>query len=158
MNSANATPSREDAIDPNKTAKFLANLQRTVGRREPEAAVVQPSSEAEPAESAAHAAPIASVVRSTSGGSNAPALAESARAAPKSVRKVKANDRMSVDITLDPGTASRVVYVRVDKTLADRLALIAFQNKINGNEGPSTINDIGIAALNKWLDEYEAAA
>ena len=136
--SSNATP-RED-VDANKTAKFLANLQRTVGgRRDPDDAP------------APHAKPQAAAVVEREIPAPKPLAASQ-----KSLKRKE--NRVAVEVTLDPGTASRVVYIRVDKTLADRLALIAFQNKISGGEGPSTVNDIGINALNRWLDEYEQAA
>ena len=170
MSSAHTTPQpREDAgasnIDPSKTAKFLANLQRTVGRpRDPDDVApapsaspspVQPVSRAVIAETPAAPAPAATKhVNEATAEPSAPRASSSA----KSSRKANKSDKLQVEVTLDPGTASRVVYIRVDKTLADRLALIAFQNKINGGEGPATINDIGVNALNKWLDEYEQAA
>ena len=132
--------SPQPEVDAAKTAKFLANLQRTVGsaRRDPDDAPAVP-------------API--VQREIPVTRSAPTAARSDRGSVK-----RKGDRVNVEVTLDPGTASRVVYIRVDKTLADRLALIAFQNKISGGEGPATVNDIGISALNRWLDEYEQAA
>lgn len=152
MNSATETPvqSSQPEVDAAKTAKFLANLQRTVGsaRRDPD--------DAPAAAPVAVAAPVAAK----------PAVVEreipvtrtgGASRIERSSMKRK-GDKVNVEVTLDPGTASRVVYIRVDKTLADRLALIAFQNKISGGEGPATVNDIGINALNRWLDEYEQAA
>ena len=73
------------------------------------------------------------------------------------MRESGGQDRVSMEINLDPGTGTRVVYIRVDKTLGDRLQLIAFQNKISGDDGPTTINDIGIEALESWLTSREAA-
>lgn len=143
MSSATETnvQSSQPEVDAAKTAKFLANLQRTVGsaRRDPDDA---PAATPTPAPAVQREIP---VTRS---------------AAPRIDRTPakRKGDRVNVEVTLDPGTASRVVYIRVDKTLADRLALIAFQNKISGGEGPATVNDIGITALNRWLDEYEQAA
>ena len=151
-----ATQSRpEEAVDPVKTAKFLANLQRTVGRRDPDD---QPA----PAARAVVANPIhIEVAEPVMQEAKVEAPTPPSTPAPK--RKARSDSKpdhkMQVEVTLDPGTASRVVYIRVDKTLADRLAVIAFQNKINGGgAGPATINDIGISALNRWLDEYEQAA
>ena len=144
LNPATSSLPREDgAIDANKTAKFLANLQRTVGgRRDPDDVAVAPVA------AKSQAAPVVEreipVTRSVVARSDRPTK--------------RKTDRINVEVTLDPGTASRVVYIRVDKTLADRLALIAFQNKISGTDGPSTVNDIGISALNRWLDEYETAS
>lgn len=178
---SSSTQSRREAdVDPSKTAKFLANLQRTVGRRDPDDTPVAP-----PTPSIASATPpVAPSDVSSAPTMTKPAtpvfvdVSEPARPTLSSAEAVTAptpagqggrnprprrrteqkSDRMSLEVTLDPGTASRVVYIRVDKTLADRLALIAFQNKINGGEGPATINDIGVAALHRWLDEYEQAA
>ena len=174
------THSRHDAdnIDAGKTAKFLANLQRTVGRRDPDDTPIGSSTSAPIATAAAPITkppslpvraeisdmmPIQPSIPSITSPaepttSSIPISTRSQTA--KSRRRISdaKGDRMQVEVTLDPGTASRVVYVRVDKTLADRLALIAFQNKINGAAGLATINDIGVAALNAWLDEYEQAA
>lgn len=150
MNSATEAnlQSSQPEVDAAKTAKFLANLQRTVGsaRRDPDDA---PAAVAAPV--AAAPAPAPAVQREI------PVTRSVAPRIDRSPAKRK-GDRVAVEVTLDPGTASRVVYIRVDKTLADRLALIAFQNKISGGEGPATVNDIGINALNRWLDEYEQAA
>ncbi len=178
---SSSTPSRHEAdVDPSKTAKFLANLQRTVGRRDPDDAPIsfnpavattsQPSI-AKPAPTLPVHAEVPEPVRSQPTSSSAeptmtpipqavsnPAGQGGSRSAKPRRRSENKADKMQLEVTLDPGTASRVVYIRVDKTLADRLALIAFQNKINGGDGPATINDIGISALNRWLDDYEQAA
>lgn len=149
---SNTMPSQPE-VDAAKTAKFLANLQRTVGsaRRDPDdAPAIAPAPVAVAAPAAPKPAPV--VEREIPVTRNGGVRAE------RSPAKRKGGDRVAVEVTLDPGTASRVVYIRVDKTLADRLALIAFQNKISGGEGPATVNDIGIAALNQWLDGYEQAA
>jgi hypothetical protein len=148
------TSSQQPEVDAAKTAKFLANLQRTVGsaRRDPDdapaAAPVAAPVAVAPAPKPAAVVEREIPVTRTGGASRLERLPA----------KRKGGDRVAVEVTLDPGTASRVVYIRVDKTLADRLALIAFQNKISGGEGPATVNDIGISALNRWLDEYEQAA
>lgn len=165
--------SRHDAdVDSVKTAKFLANLQRTVGRRDPDDAPIATNTAVAPVpqpavSKPAPALPVHAEVSQPASSSAEPTMMPSspspagqggARVAKPRRRSENKSDRMSLEVTLDPGTASRVVYIRVDKTLADRLALIAFQNKITGGEGPATINDIGVAALNRWLDEYEQAA
>ncbi|MEM8493779.1 MAG: hypothetical protein AAF663_00145 [Planctomycetota bacterium] len=139
------TNSKQPETEPSqkKTAAFLANLQRTVGTK--------PEAKPETAPRIVEAED---------------AVAEVPAAARKPVRKstpkpAKADDAESVsmEINLNPGKGQRVVYIRVDKTLADRLALIAFQNKIQGGEtGPTTVNEIGIEALTAWLDRQERRA
>ncbi len=111
-----------------KAAKFLANLKRATPNqlaRDPDDA---PSASTQ-------ATPVAK--------------------APVRRKTRSADDEVSMQIKLDPGTGKRVVYVRVDKTLADRLQLIAMQNKIAGGDGPKTVNDIGIEALCDWLENRE---
>ena len=128
----NDIPRRATEVDPDKTARFLANLQRTVAARDPDdppPAPPKPAPKAKPAPEPAKRRPAA--------------------------RRPSEEDRVSVEMTLDPGTGKRVVYVRVDKTLADRLQLIAFQNKMTAADGPQTINDIGIEALLDWIDRHD---
>ncbi|MEM7808193.1 MAG: hypothetical protein AAF561_08800 [Planctomycetota bacterium] len=117
----------QSSSDP-KAAKFLANLKRSTPGR-----LVREIPEETPAPTP----------------TSPPAPAKPKRP------KQKGGDEVSMSIKLDPGTGKRVVYVRVDKTLADRLQLIAMQNKIAGGDGPKTINDIGIEALHEWLDSRE---
>jgi hypothetical protein len=161
-----AAPSRldDEKVDAAKTAKFLANLQRTVHRRDPDDAPA-PTVVAVPAAVVASAPNPVPVMRAVEEAQTPAAAVEPVAKAPVASRRratARAGgqpDKVQMEVTLDPGTASRVVYIRVDKTLADRLAVIAFQNKINGGaSGPATINDIGVAALHRWIDEYERAA
>lgn len=187
-------PKRATEVDPGKTAKFLANLQRTVAKRDPDdppaarPAAARPavvpssfSSDTEPKpEPKAEAKPEPKPQARTEPKPEAkPRVAvtedeadfeEEPQRTPVKVRKPARRkpvrrqagrddeDRVSMEINLDPGTGKRVVYVRVDKTLADRLQLIAFQNKIAGGDGPTTINEIGIEALLDWIDRYEGRA
>ena len=158
MTTTEPTPAkRATEVDPSKTAKFLANLQRTVAKRDPDDAPAEPAPKPQPAPVAKPAAPVVQeIIEAT------PEPAKPKRTAParnkKPARQQRDEDRVSMEINLDPGTGKRVVYVRVDKTLADRLQLIAFQNKIAGGDGPTTINDIGIEALLDWIDRYEGRA
>ncbi|MEM6314867.1 MAG: hypothetical protein AAF743_12315 [Planctomycetota bacterium] len=132
-----------------KTAAFLANLQRTVGTKS--AAVEEPK-------------PAAPRIAAVEEEPDAPAPVPTSARKPvkKSTTKTTPaadNESVSMEIALNPGKGQRVVYIRVDKTLADRLALIAFQNKIQGGEtGPTTVNEIGIEALTAWLDRQERRA
>ena len=135
----NDTPRRATEVDPDKTARFLANLQRTVAARDPDdPPAPKPAPKPKPAPE-----PVA----------DEPPQRRPAQRRPAG--RPSEEDRVSVEMTLDPGTGKRVVYVRVDKTLADRLQLIAFQNKMTAADGPQTINDIGIEALLDWIDRHE---
>jgi hypothetical protein len=127
-------------VDPTKTARFLANLQRTVAKRDPD----DPTTPTTTTTASAPDTPAEPVQK--------PRAKPAKRPNPRPVN----DERVSMELRLDPGTGKRVVYVRVDKTLADRLQLIAFQNKMTGGDGPTTINDIGIEALLDWIDRYES--
>lgn len=143
-----------DDIDAGKTAKFLANLQRSMNKRDPDDPPALPILAEIPVQ--------AFTPTPTPAPTPAPAPtlapASTSRQAKKkpAARPREEDDHVSMSVRLDPGTGKRVVYVRVDKTLADRLQLIAFQNKITASDGPTTINDIGIEALYDWLANQAA--
>ena len=143
---------RNDEVDPAKTAAFLANLKRSITKPDPDD---QPAPK--PAPAAKPAEPVMAEVEPEP--TPEPEIKPiPAKKPAKRAAKKPADDGggVSMNITLNPGTATKVVYIRVDKTLADRLQLIAFQNKISGTDGPSSINDIGIEALRDWLDNQAA--
>ena len=140
---------RNDEVDPAKTAAFLANLKRSITKPDPDD---QPTPAPKPAPAAKPAEPPV-MVEVEPEIKPIPAKKPAKRAAK---RPADDGGGVSMNITLNPGTATKVVYIRVDKTLADRLQLIAFQNKISGTDGPSSINDIGIEALRDWLDNQAA--
>ena len=144
MTPSTTPPETADAVDPAKTAKFLANLKRTIQKPDPDdgAPAQQPAPEPVMAEVPTPPTP--------------PKPAKRRGKPAKPPAAAPADEGVSVNIKLDPGTATKVVYIRVDKTLADRLQLIAFQNKISNSGGPSSINDIGIEALTTWLDTQAA--
>ncbi len=131
--------------DASKTAKFLANLKRNAAAG-PAAVTVPPARDPDDEPAALPPPP------------PPPAPKAVAPKPAKSKPRKADDDEVSMSIKLDPGTGKRVVYVRVDKTLADRLQLIAFQNKIANTDGPRTINDIGIEALHEWLANREGRA
>ena len=148
-NQATTAAVRPD-VNPDRAAALLANIQRTVGTPAPTAAAEKPAPDA-PQKGAEKPAktpkPTKPAARRESAQPREPAAADSA-----------GGEEVSMKISLSPGKGQRVVYVRVDKTLADRLQLIAFQNKIAGTGGPTTVNEIGIEALTDWLDRHARAA
>jgi hypothetical protein len=119
-------------VNTDRAAALLANIQRTVGTPKPAEPEQPASAKKKPARRAS---------------------------APKPTSVDEAGEEnVSMQISLNPGKGQRVVYIRVDKTLADRLQLIAFQNKIAGGDGPTTVNEIGIEALTAWLNGHTRQA
>jgi hypothetical protein len=68
-------------------------------------------------------------------------------------RRAGANVQRKVDFEVSTGQGTRHLTLRVPKDLAGDLSLLAMKNKLAENGQPTTINDLGIAALQKFLRE-----
>ena len=57
-----------------------------------------------------------------------------------------------VDFDVSTGRGIKHLTIRVPKEMAADLALLAMRNKLSENGGPTTINELGIRALQRLLD------
>jgi hypothetical protein len=84
--------------------------------------------------------------------------AESSESAPRAPRRapVVASVRERFEFEIETGRGTKSVTFRVPKELAGKLKLMAVQRQLSGEEGPRTINEIGMAALTDWIERNAA--
>jgi hypothetical protein len=76
---------------------------------------------------------------------------EPARREPR--RKTSATVQRKLDVEISTGQGTRHLTLRVPKDLAGDLSMLAMKNKLEENGQPTTINDLGIQALRRLLNE-----
>jgi hypothetical protein len=82
--------------------------------------------------------------------------ASRASAGRRSNASTSSSVREKVEFEIETGRGTKSVTFRVPKEMAGRIKLMAVQRQLSGQEGPRTINEIGMAALSEWIDRNAA--
>jgi hypothetical protein len=142
---SSTTNKQPDAND--LAAKMMQGARRL---NQPPADVMQPKATVQSAvvAPAVHEeVPVMAEIRLTPTTDEAP----SKRVAKRVRDSATSENQLAADISVDPGKATCTLSVRVPRKLRAELNLMAMQARYGGADGPATVNDLVLEAIDTFL-------